>query len=118
MRPVPIRTALLSALIAVLALTSVTLAMARGTTRIGGQVVVLCSGQGFVQIEMDERGNPVGQTHICPDMALAALAHLGQAPVLVHRPNGRVITDVPVRRVSAPAEHVGERRARGPPRTV
>lgn len=106
---------MLSALVAVLALTGVTLAKARGTTRIGGQVVVLCSGQGFVQIELDDRGNPVGPAHICPDMALAALAAIDQPPIVVFRPTGRVETALPVLPAGMASPDVTDRRARGPP---
>ncbi|PKP72647.1 MAG: hypothetical protein CVT84_17675, partial [Alphaproteobacteria bacterium HGW-Alphaproteobacteria-6] len=71
----------------VLALTSVTMAVARGQTRVAGQVV-LCSGYGMVLVGIDAAGNPVaeaeggpagGTVHLCPDMVLAMLAALPPA---------------------------------------
>lgn len=112
------RQVLLTTLIGILALTSVTLAAARGTTRIGGQVIVLCSGQGFVQSELDDRGNPVGPAHICPDMALAVLAHVGLPPVLPERPRGPAETVPPTVVSLALACPVFEVRVRGPPLSV
>lgn len=81
----PILALLLSALLAV---TSVTLAAARGQTRIAG-AVVLCSGALYVAGATDEDGNPVAPPHLCPDMALGLIAGMAAPAPEVSRPTGR-----------------------------
>jgi hypothetical protein len=61
-------------------------AMARGQSQAGGQVLVLCSGGGLVQVTLDENGRPTGDTHICPDLAFGLLAALEVLPPDVLRP--------------------------------
>jgi hypothetical protein len=113
-----LRQALIAAVAVVMALTSVSLAMAHGTTRIGGQVVVLCSGDGLVQVELDADGNPVGSVHLCPDIALAVLAHVALPEVLPERPAGRTMAVVLPPRVEAPSRDAVETRVRDPPAAV
>jgi hypothetical protein len=60
--------ALLLALI--VALTSVTMAVARGQGRPAGEMV-LCLGLGLVSVPIDDRGRPTGPAHLCPDAAPA-----------------------------------------------
>lgn len=57
----------------VIALTSLTMAVARGQTRIAGEIVI-CTGYGVTTISVDENGEPTGPVHICPDMVLAMMA--------------------------------------------
>mgnify|MGYP001244144400 CR=1 FL=1 len=59
---------------------------ARGQVRVGGQVAVLCSGGGLVQVTLDAEGVPTGRQHICPDLALSLLAAFDLAPADVTRP--------------------------------
>lgn len=113
-----LRQALISVVAVVLALTSISLAMAHGTTRIGGQVVVLCSGDGLVQMELDADGNPIGTAHLCPDIALAVMAHVALPAVLPERPAGRTVAVVLPPRVEAPSRDAVETRVRDPPATV
>lgn len=60
-------TALLLAL--VLALTSQSMAVARGASAATGQMV-LCTGSGPMAIYLDAEGKPTSAPHICPDSAL------------------------------------------------
>ena len=59
-------------LILIVALTSIGLGSARGTMRIGGEVV-LCTGHGVVVTRLP--ADPDRATaHLCPDMALSLMA--------------------------------------------
>ncbi|PPB81140.1 hypothetical protein LV82_01182 [Albidovulum inexpectatum] len=49
-------------------------AWARASIRAGGQVLVLCSSGGPIQVTLDGNGKPTGQVHICPDLALGLVA--------------------------------------------
>ena len=108
-------TALMLAVI--LAVTSVSMAVARGQTRIADEIIV-CSGQGLITVAVDENGDPAGPAHLCPDMVLAMLAApVLDAPDLLRPAAGMERIDPP----QAPAL-VGVSRpapcARGPPRPV
>ena len=89
------------ALALIMALTSQSMAAAKGMTHdVAGQVV-LCTGDGLRTIQIDRDGNPIEVVHICPDCALfsvettegpqglpVAVVHmqtLGQAPVVEWR---------------------------------
>jgi len=107
----PLLPLLLSALFA---LTSVTMAAARGHV-MQGNAVVICSGYGVVTILVDAKGEPVGTVHPCPDCTLhLVLAGAPPAPMSL-RPATRA---EPLR---APARHLPAARARlsptarGPP---
>lgn len=116
--------ATVAALLAViLALTSVTMAVARGQTRVAGQVV-LCSGYGVVIVHLDAAGNPVDgpegrpgeAVHLCPDMVLAMLAALPGAEALPPRPEPVRATPLLPSVVALPSGLApGLIRARGPP---
>ena len=109
-RPIP---GLLMA--AVLALTSLTLAAARGQVR-NGDTVVLCSGGAAVTVSLGVEGKPTGPAHICPDMALVLLAGVAASPAAapspVVRPGERLA--IVAASVSAP-RGVPPARSRGPP---
>lgn len=106
------------ALILIFAMTTMGLvaAAARGQTVLGGQVVMLCSGGGLVQVTLDETGAPTGDTHLCPDLAFGLLAALEVPPPDVARPMLNA-TDAP-RMIAGIVRH-GEApvaaQARGPP---
>lgn len=74
-------------LAALLAVTSITLAIARGQTRVGG-TVVLCSGALYVPGSVNADGNPT-TPHLCPDMALGLVAGLAAPAPEIARPAGR-----------------------------
>lgn len=77
-RRLPLLPLLLSALFAV---TSVTMAAARGHV-VQGNAVVICSGYGVVTILVDAKGDPVGTVHPCPDCTLhVVLADAPPAPM-------------------------------------
>lgn len=60
-------------LILALMLSAQALASARGQARIG-DAIVICSGASVTTIIVDADGQPVEQTHFCPDMALSLMA--------------------------------------------
>lgn len=68
------------ALALVLALTSQSMAVARGSAAATGQIV-LCTGAGPVAIYVDAEGQPTHAPHICPDSALNVLFEVAK-PVL------------------------------------
>lgn len=81
------------ALCLLMAITSQTMAVARGSATVGWMVI--CTGTGPLQVAIDAEGNPVDTPHICPDCMLglmAASADVAQAgprslcvhPVHVH----------------------------------
>ncbi len=53
-------------LVLVLALSSITMAVARGQVAVGGRIVI-CSGYGVISVALDASGNPVGPLHPCPE---------------------------------------------------
>lgn len=73
-RPVPL------ILILAVMLSSIGLGAARGTVRMGDQIV-LCTGHGVVVVERpDGQGDTV---RLCPDMALTFMAAIGSADVIL-----------------------------------
>jgi hypothetical protein len=106
------------ALALVLALTSVSMAVARGQVA-AGERIVICTGAGLVTIEIDAEGNPVGPVHICPDCALGLIAAAATPSVVVARPAPRAADPLPV---SAPAalfvQSARSPPVRGPPLAV
>ena len=67
------RTALGLSLALMIAATSLSMAVARGQTRVAGEIVI-CTGMGVTVVSVDAEGNPTGPAHICPDMVLAMMA--------------------------------------------
>lgn len=59
-------------LVALMVLTSASLAVARAAPDAAGQMV-LCTGSGPVVIQFDENGDPIGTPHYCPDCAMTLL---------------------------------------------
>lgn len=77
------------ALALIVALTSLTMAVARGQGRPVGQTV-LCLAIGTVSVAVDAQGRPTGPVHLCPDAAPALFVADGIAPPLLPRPVRRV----------------------------
>lgn len=100
-----------------LAVTGMTMAVARGQTRIAGEIVI-CSGYGLTTITVDQNGNPVEEVQICPDMALGLMAALAHAPLVVERPAGRVSDLILVDPRLLHSRSYAVARARGPPVAV
>lgn len=71
-------------LAAILALSSVTMAVARHAPKAAG-MVVLCTAEGTAELAVDVRGRPLPPAHPCPDCLGPSLALL-PAPAL---PQGR-----------------------------
>ena len=67
-----------------LALTSVTLAEARGAAQPVGQMV-LCTGEGTRTVLVDAKGQPATPSHICPDCLLAFYADAPRPPLPLPR---------------------------------
>lgn len=65
----------------ILAVTGLSLATARGTAPDIGVEVVICSGVGMTTITLGPDGEPVKQTHLCPD-AVALFAATFSVPAL------------------------------------
>ncbi len=101
-------------LVALMVLTSASLAVARAAPDATGQMV-LCTGSGPVVVHFDEDGDPVGAPHYCPDCAMTLLAAVaGHAPVAA-----RVAPAKPVRfeaaDILARLTQARIAQARGPP---
>jgi len=62
------------------ALTSVTLAVARGAPPQAG-VMVICTGEGIERVAVDARGQPAAPPHVCPDCLLAFHATAARDPL-------------------------------------
>ncbi|MDZ7905729.1 MAG: hypothetical protein U5N55_08140 [Cypionkella sp.] len=110
-----LRSLIITLFSAVLALTSVTLAVAQHS-QVGVRSIVLCSSLGDQTIILDAQGNPVPFAHPCPDCvaAIAAqdLPHAIQLP-LPPLVRGMQIADFVPRIAHGRAIPVA--RARGPP---
>lgn len=73
-----LRTHIALMLALMLALTSLSLAVARGQATPAG-TIALCSGAGMQMLYVDADGNPTGPPHVCPD-GVAALALVDMNP--------------------------------------
>ncbi|GGH58833.1 hypothetical protein GVY41_14280 [Frigidibacter albus] len=113
----PAHTVLMLLLALLLGLTSQSLATARGQTR-AGEAVVICSGDGFVTIELDAQGNPVGPAHLCPDMVLAFFAAMDLPPVVLPQREGRTERAALPPGQAAASQSAPAANARAPPATV
>jgi hypothetical protein len=112
--PRPFSAILLALLLSV---TSVTMAVARGQSRVAGEIVI-CSGYGFITIKVDQHGNEVDQVHLCPDMALGLIVAIDHAPLIVERPAGRASDLILVEPSLLQSRIVPQARARSPPVSV
>jgi hypothetical protein len=97
-----------------LALTGQSMAVARGSARVAGEVV-LCTGQGAVAVQVDENGQPTGPAHICPDCALSLFAMDAGVPQMPVRIEGKGRALRPVARALPVSRDGVASRARGPP---
>ena len=104
-------------LAAILALASVTMAVARNQAT-GSTDMVICSAYGVVTITLDAQGNPAGPVHPCPD----CLSSLG--PALLPgvdqptRPQTRARTATTAPQPRATSRTPPAATARGPPLTA
>jgi len=96
------RTYLALALVAMMALTSQSMAVARGAAGVAGQIE-LCTGTGPLTVYVDETGKPTGPPHICPDFALHFLAFV-TPPAIVPVPLALVERPLSARHLGLSAE--------------
>ncbi|WP_137699410.1 hypothetical protein [Marimonas lutisalis] len=97
-----------------LALTGQSMAVARGMPDAAGQIV-LCTGAGPISVMVDDEGNPVGPSHICPDCALSLFAMDVSLPLVPARPLGKGVRLRPDGAYGTVSFDVPGARARGPP---
>ncbi|MEZ5911565.1 MAG: hypothetical protein R3D84_04450 [Paracoccaceae bacterium] len=105
------------ALALILALTSLTLASARGQL-VRGQIVEICSTNGLIQLELDENGKPVGRPHLCPDLVLSVFSDAGLAPDPVAAPASLARRHEVLAVPRLASTTAARPRARGPPLSV
>ncbi len=83
--------------------------------RADGQVLVLCSAGGVVQVTLDETGQPTGTRHLCPDLAPALVAGLLAAAPEMVRPATQATTVATVARLVPEVAARPGLRVRDPP---
>ena len=104
-------------LVLMLALSSVTMAVARGQVSVGGTIVI-CSGYGVVLVALDADGKPVGPLHPCPECLAGGAAIVVPQMALPARPLTRV-SRLFVGVVALPAaQSAPTASARDPPRFI
>lgn len=98
----------------VLALTSVTMALARQQTA-GGETVVICTTDGLKAITLDDQGNPVAPVHLCP-LCLAAV-DLPPALIAESRGESRLVAVLPsqIATIKGFSRACSNQHARAPP---
>ncbi|WP_050527630.1 hypothetical protein [Pseudorhodobacter aquimaris] len=109
----------LMALCATLVAGSTSMAVARGQAAAlsgGGTTIVICSGYGVMTIALDQRGDPLGNIHPCPDCLAGHIACLipDQIHALHPDPISRRVTTSPFQLRFAPLLRRAPQ-ARGPP---
>lgn len=70
-------------MVALLVATSGAMAVARGHAKTVAGQVILCTGQGVLQVAVDAQGQPVGAIHICPECALGLFDHCASAQEVI-----------------------------------
>lgn len=99
----------------VIAMTSLSMAVARGQAVVGGEIVI-CTTYGTQTITLDASGTPVGPQHYCPDCALSLFAAAsGAALVMPWLDAGRGIRLAPAPLGTLLAAVTLTPSARGPP---
>ena len=100
-----------------LTVTGFSFAQARGTAPEMGTDIVICSGVGLTTITIGPDGQPIEETHVCPEAASYFVADFSM-PVM-ELPVSRLIARItPVTATSSLAQHELSPSARGPPATV
>ena len=75
-------------LVALIGITSQTMAVSRGHAAATGQIV-LCTGAGLQTIQIDAEGNPTQGGHYCPDCVLVAWVASETQPMAI--PQGEAL---------------------------
>lgn len=97
-----------------LALTSVQMAVARGSAAPAG-TMVLCVGGGVVTVSVDAEGNPTGPVHLCPDCVMSLIVALPDAAILPPHDAGSQRQHFGLRALAEAGRRLGAARVRGPP---
>lgn len=105
------------ALALIVALTSLTMAVARGQGRPVGEMVV-CLGLGTISVPVDAEGRPTGPVHLCPDAAPALFVDAGLVLPPATAPQGLGLRLAVVQKTAATGRNAPAARARGPPAPV
>jgi hypothetical protein len=101
-----------------LAVTSVTMAVARGQSPMGRDVII-CAGAGTSTITLDANGNPVRAMHPCPDCLMGVTAAIAPDAVAAHmRPHTRGTILAHTQTALAATLRARAATARGPPAIV
>lgn len=114
------RTAVAALVALVLALTGQTVALARVQIATG-PTIVICSGDGPIEITLDADGNPQpakAGVHVCPDCILHIIAAPDMAQPALERPAARSHPVVPVPVQLSTTLAAPPSCARGPPAAV
>lgn len=102
-------------LVALIALTSVSMSLARGKMRDQSGAIVLCTGTGPISVRVDSQGQPIGPMPICPDCAFSFFDHFVDTTPLFHfvpvQFDVVYATEIPLSQGRVPVVA----RARGPP---
>jgi len=109
-----LRPSLAFALALMLALTGQSMAVARGSTDVAGQMV-LCTGTGPVTVYMDADGQPVPPPHHCPDCVVGLAEVIVPSDVVAAWVAGLVRTQSMRAALVAAPNRVWRAVARGPP---
>lgn len=101
-----------------LAFTAQQMAVARGQTRVAGEII-LCLGGVTVAVAVDADGQPTGkstgQQQICPDCALHFIAALDLPDLHLALPVLGAVQYDPLGAINAPRAVSSDTHARGPP---
>ncbi|MFK7752625.1 MAG: hypothetical protein AB8B51_08755 [Sedimentitalea sp.] len=101
-------------LVSALLLTSQGMAVVRGASGPAGQMV-LCVGTQTVVVDVDQQGQPVERTHLCPDCALSILDHVNLAAAVANSTCPQPTVLAVRAELAHPGTRVPPRMARGPP---
>ncbi|SPF79964.1 hypothetical protein [Pseudoprimorskyibacter insulae] len=104
-------------LAAVVLMTSMQMAIARGTPAPAGAMVI-CAGQGVVTVYVDENGEPVATPYICPDCALTLFQAIAPDVPAADRSATWVRIAFGISDIDGVSSPVAEPHARGPPCVV
>ncbi len=100
-----------------LALTSYSMAMARGQSPDIGTDMVICTGVGMITMTIGADGEPVKATHICPD-AMSIFAATLAAPALPIQPTAMGWRAAPFTDATTAPQETLSPSARAPPLVV
>ncbi len=98
-----------------IALTSVSMSLARGQMRDASGSMVLCTGTGPMTVQVDREGQPIGPMPICPDCAFSFVDALATVPAFSLPQTCQIDVIFEFDTVPNPGISPVQDRARGPP---